>query len=88
MVELDCGIGAGNIELVSAAFGCDTLPPALLKPRPTINCLKEPAEDTVEAKAVVATAIKPSSTRDRAGLLFSLLVLASNNRQNERQKER
>ena len=87
MVVLDCGIGAVNNGLVSAADGCeacDTLPPALPElPRPSINCRKEPAEDTVEAKAMVATTIKPSSTSDRAGLFLNLIVLASNKREKE-----
>jgi hypothetical protein len=59
----------------------------LPRPRPSITCLREPAEDTVEANAVVATAIKPSITSDRAGLLFNLRVLASNKRQKEARSE-
>ena len=86
VVVLDCGIGAVNNGLAGAAAGCETLPPALPKlprPRPKTICRKEPAEDTVEANAVVASTITPSSTSDRAGLFFSLMVLVSNRRQKE-----
>jgi len=73
----DTAFGAAfTLGLIDEACGSEKLTPTVLEMLAKNFC-SEPADAVEEANAVVATAIKPSSTSKRAGLFLNLVVVVS-----------
>src|SRR6266851_4778602 len=84
----DTAFGATfTFGLIAEACGSEKLTPTVLERLANSFC-SEPADAVEDANAVVATAIKPSSTRDRAGLFLSLSVAMEIERTKERKGKR